>query len=338
MKKQIFISYSRKDLAVVEPFVKEIEARTGLRCWIDWTGIESGDKFEKKIVEAINQVDVVLFFLSDNSMASDYTEMEISYAYNTKKRVVPVMLDGGQLRGWFLFKFGLISFIDCNESRQVDTLMSNLVTWCGGCVPQPKPQPVKTYKVGDYFDDGEKQGVVFEVSEDGRHGKIVSLVESELSWSIHEERSVEKKIKEVVKKIQIGAQEQSEQANQSETILKTMAISESDGMYNQRCIEKIADWRTVYPAFAWCADLGEGWYLPAFEEVKKFVISEDDKGEYHTWLKRIKEKRFGKRDAGWYWSSTECDEFNALCVHKLFSYSKDGAKCYNYTVRAVAVF
>lgn len=246
MKKQIFISYSRKDLAVVEPFVKEIEARTGLRCWIDWTGIESGAKFEKKIVEAIDQVDVVLFFLSDNSMASDYTEMEISYAYNTKKRVVPVMLDGGQLRGWFLFKFGSISFIDCNESRQVDTLMSNLVTWCGGCVPQPKLQPVKTYKVGDYFDDGQKQGVVFEVSEDGRHGKIVSLVQDQLAWCTSSEY---KKFRGM----------------RTNTYTK-------NGELNQHKVKQIYGWRNKYPAFVWCADLGEDWYLPALEELQLLLL------------------------------------------------------------------
>ena len=37
----------------------------------------------------------------------------------------------------------------------------------------------KKYNVGDYYDDGKKEGIVFEVSEDGNHGKIISLVQSE---------------------------------------------------------------------------------------------------------------------------------------------------------------
>lgn len=32
-----------------------------------------------------------------------------------------------------------------------------------------------TYAVGDYYDDGDKQGVVFVVTPDGKHGKIVNL-------------------------------------------------------------------------------------------------------------------------------------------------------------------
>ena len=40
------------------------------------------------------------------------------------------------------------------------------------------------YKIGDYYDDGKKQGVVFDVSADGKHGKIVNFTESDdkLSW------------------------------------------------------------------------------------------------------------------------------------------------------------
>ncbi|MBQ8493326.1 MAG: protein kinase, partial [Alistipes sp.] len=49
-----------------------------------------------------------------------------------------------------------------------------------------KPKPVvpeeKTYKVGDYYNENGKQGVVFEVWDGGRHGKIVSLDETQAEW------------------------------------------------------------------------------------------------------------------------------------------------------------
>lgn len=38
------------------------------------------------------------------------------------------------------------------------------------------------YEVGYYYNRNGKQGVVFEVSDGGRHGKIVSLKETELGW------------------------------------------------------------------------------------------------------------------------------------------------------------
>ena len=45
----------------------------------------------------------------------------------------------------------------------------------------------KTYKVGDYYDAEGKQGVVFAVTSDGRHGKIVSLTDlGQMSWDAAE--------------------------------------------------------------------------------------------------------------------------------------------------------
>lgn len=145
MKYNVFISYSRDDLRQVEPLVKDIERRANVKCWIDWNGIESGAQFEDVIIKAINSVDVVLFFVSESSINSEYAKMEVNYAFNTKKKVVPIVLDGGQLRGWFLFKFGAIDYIDVSESRQYDKLIQNLQTWCGTTVqneiPESKPQP-----------------------------------------------------------------------------------------------------------------------------------------------------------------------------------------------------
>ncbi len=39
------------------------------------------------------------------------------------------------------------------------------------------------YSVGDYYNENGKEGVVFEVSYGGRHGKIVSLDETEATWN-----------------------------------------------------------------------------------------------------------------------------------------------------------
>ena len=49
---------------------------------------------------------------------------------------------------------------------------------------KPKNQSVdsKVYKVGDYYDDGTRQGVVFVVSKDGKHGKMVGLNLTKLEW------------------------------------------------------------------------------------------------------------------------------------------------------------
>ena len=42
----------------------------------------------------------------------------------------------------------------------------------------------QSYKVGDYYDVDGKRGVVFEVSEDGKHGTIIALTQPEgiMTW------------------------------------------------------------------------------------------------------------------------------------------------------------
>ena len=42
----------------------------------------------------------------------------------------------------------------------------------------------QTYKIGDIYDVNGKRGIVFEVSEDGKHGKIIaeSIISDKMTW------------------------------------------------------------------------------------------------------------------------------------------------------------
>ncbi len=353
MAHDVFISSSRKDLSLVEPLVKDIEKRANVRCWIDWNGIESGSQFEDVIIKAIDSVKVVLFFLSENSMNSDYAKLEVNYAYNTRKKVVPIVLDGGSLRGFFLFKFGSVDFIDVNQERQYNKLINDLIGWCGtealtpkptpiptpkpaskptpkpiptpkpAPKPQPKPQPMpaptKTYKVGDYYDDGKKQGVVFEVTADGQHGKIVSLTETQEVWAKNENFGSLFRRDNPAEKL-IGAGDKRNGAN------------------NMAKVMQIEDWRNKYPAFAWCADLGEEWYLPAIEELKKFTLDDTIRDAVNSTLATRRMKLVEKVQYHWYWSSTEYDLFCACYVYMGGGYTINLNKDRGHYVRAVATF
>ena len=37
----------------------------------------------------------------------------------------------------------------------------------------------RSYKIGELYDDGSKKGIVFQISQDGLHGKILSLGKGE---------------------------------------------------------------------------------------------------------------------------------------------------------------
>ena len=73
MAREIFISYSRKDLDIVKAIKKEIERSTGTECWMDLEGIESGEpRFTKAITDGINASKVFLFMRTSTSQDSKF--------------------------------------------------------------------------------------------------------------------------------------------------------------------------------------------------------------------------------------------------------------------------
>ena len=62
MTREIFISYSRKDLEKVKTIKEHIEKLTSVKCWMDLEGIESGaQQFTQDIVDGINEINPDIF-------------------------------------------------------------------------------------------------------------------------------------------------------------------------------------------------------------------------------------------------------------------------------------
>ena len=131
MEYDIFISYSRKDFNEVKALYEMLKSRiSNINIWFDLTGIESGDEeFDEKIIAAIDNSKMLLFALSDNSMQSKWAKDEVMYAKNTEKRIIPVLMKGACLKGWFLFKFWRIDCIDLQDEKQVNKMLHNFSEW-----------------------------------------------------------------------------------------------------------------------------------------------------------------------------------------------------------------
>ncbi|MBO5972478.1 MAG: DUF1566 domain-containing protein, partial [Alistipes sp.] len=160
-----------------------------------------------------------------------------------------------------------------------------------------------TYKVGDYYDDGTKQGVVFEVWDGGRHGKIVSLDEVKKQWCSDAQ---------YVKYIVVGAS------------------SKSDGKANTDKVMSRSD-SAEYPAFVWCRAKGEDWYLPAFDDVYLLRRVRDA-------INSTLNERGCNTLSRYHWSSTESNGFCAWYVNMNNGLTGTNYKYRNYYVRAVSAF
>ncbi len=309
MKYDVFISYSSLDQKVVEGLCAYLESHK-IRCFVAYRDIPRGVVWAKAIVDALDESRMMVVVFSDHFNNSDQVDREIELASEEKKPILTFRITDDAFKGAKKYYLKNLNWIDAfpdpqavfgsvteNVAKLLDMDIKSVTP-----APQPAPKPVppaKTYKVGDLYDENGKRGVVFEVSADGKHGKIVSLDESSkrLRWANIEFDSWKEKI---------GAD------------------SETDGAVNMAVVQRIPNWREKYPAFAWCADLGEGWYLPAINELKAIYN-----------IRKILNVR-----PEMYWSSTEGKghESCALGVGMIGGYTYGNNKGGTYYVRAVSAF
>ncbi len=188
----------------------------------------------------------------------------------------------------------------------------------------PVQYELKRYVVGDYYDFNGVKGVVCKVTEDGLHGMVVSLDEVMIPWSVFRKPD-----------------------------LRTVgAVDRTDGRVNMEIVARyIAEnglsWDD-FPAFKWCREQGEGWYLPAIDEV--LAIGNNFNGGTRMHYDRQARNRFNdalKEHGGkrmdrlvYYFSSTEQDEKSVHTSHMDMKppYVVGIPKYNKFLVRAVHLF
>lgn len=87
----IFISYSRKDLVIVEKIIAALN-KNNLDIWIDRKDIPKGEELTREIYLGIERADAFLFIVSPDSIQSDWCNKEIDYAIKNGKRILPVVV------------------------------------------------------------------------------------------------------------------------------------------------------------------------------------------------------------------------------------------------------
>lgn len=313
MNYDVFISYSRKDTIIADRICEAFD-KVGIVYFIDRQGIGGGLEFPKVLAENIINSKLFLLLASENSYNSKFTTSEIIFAFNKKPKncIIPYIIDQSSLPLDLEFVFAGVNWRNIDNHPIEPTLVADVLKLLQR-EAEVKPEPIstKSYKVGDYYDDGRKQGVVFDISSDGKHGKILSLWESkDVMWS-------------------------SEKGT-------TLGVADAhNGDNNLQVVKNVENWRLKYPAFASCADAGSGWYLPAIEELKLFVLNERVRDAVNVTLKDKGQKL--PKVAWWklmtdYWSSTEKDA-NEVWTADVSSGGSVGQDKDNYSrVRPVAKF
>jgi hypothetical protein len=88
----LFISYSRKDGDKVRGFQRRF-VEAGVSVWKDTTAMRVADDWIGEIAKAIERSQLVLLFLSRNTLSSVRISQEIALAYELKKPILPIELE-----------------------------------------------------------------------------------------------------------------------------------------------------------------------------------------------------------------------------------------------------
>src|SRR5687768_2490536 len=137
---QIFISYSRKDIAFVRQLAGDLE-KAGYDVWWDLTDLRGGDDWPRVIPAAIESSQYVIVVLSPNSAISDWVAKEYTQALGLRKKVIPIMLKPSSVP----FALNTINYINFASGEYVDNL-NNLLRALGYTGKPPveaeRPKPL----------------------------------------------------------------------------------------------------------------------------------------------------------------------------------------------------
>jgi tetratricopeptide (TPR) repeat protein len=89
---EVFISYDTDDAGYREDVKKSLE-KYGITSWVHNKDIQSGMDFETAIFQGIEQADNFLFFISKQSVESEWCLKELDYAIKLNKRVIPLLIE-----------------------------------------------------------------------------------------------------------------------------------------------------------------------------------------------------------------------------------------------------
>jgi hypothetical protein len=112
---EIFISYSRRDLAFVTQLHQELSQR-GISAWFDKESIQVADQWRTSIVEGIRDCNVFVLVLSPDSTASENVRKEVDLAERYKKRIVPLMWRTTEIPVAMEYQLAGIQWIDFKET------------------------------------------------------------------------------------------------------------------------------------------------------------------------------------------------------------------------------
>ncbi len=116
-KRLIFISHSGRDTRVAKQIEREIINR-GAAAFLDYTHIEVGDKFEVKLVEALNRADEFLMLLTPRALDYPYIWSEAGVAWGRQIPIIGIL--HGMTTAGFISKSNIPACLKADNLQDIN--------------------------------------------------------------------------------------------------------------------------------------------------------------------------------------------------------------------------
>lgn len=173
MAKKVFVSYSKKDIEVVEELLIAL-TNLGFHPWLD-RDMNCGEEWWNKILANIRECQLLIACISNDFLASDACKKEIDYAFSLGKTILPVVVR--KTIQPLPSQLAVIQWVDYSlpSLNSISHLARSLFSASPSPhLPNPLPQPpqVPLSKLSqlcdilkaDYLTDEEQKALFFELS------------------------------------------------------------------------------------------------------------------------------------------------------------------------------
>lgn len=142
--KKIFISYSSLEYEIASKYREAFTAR-GISCWMAPESIPTGSNYAVEIPKAIQDCQVFVLILSDNSQNSIWVRKEIDLAVNLHKLIFPIKTGNYQLISPFNFYLTDVQMMQATEdAAQIAAKLDLLLD------PDADPEPVQASSADNF--------------------------------------------------------------------------------------------------------------------------------------------------------------------------------------------
>jgi hypothetical protein len=199
-QRKTFLSYSRNNKDFAIKLAKELKSE-GFAIWLDQMDIPLGSRWDDEVEKALEECEIFMVILTPSSSMSDNVKDEIGYAIDTRKRILPVLLENATIP----LRLRRLQYVDFT-SKSFDEGVESAKELLRGLINQPTmPRVELSGEQREQLSQGEAvraaKANVEEKSKVQEEADRLAMQKAEEERSSREKAEIDRRIKEEAERL-----------------------------------------------------------------------------------------------------------------------------------------